>query len=198
MSGRPAGTRRGLRVHTRIFPRLGGVARAVAVFSRARSIITIFGAGALLAAYRIRGASSYVFVSPPDHAHFYSELLVRARRRGHGRGADGALPTHASTRGARAGPGRRAGARARFGGDRARVGGDRARGRRREDAFFIFGCVRARSRGGGRRVLIKRWGEDARSARSGADAGAPTSAVRTSATVAVGVVGGGARVGGPR
>ena len=29
--------------------------------------------------YRIRGASNYVFVSPPDHAHFYSELLSFAR-----------------------------------------------------------------------------------------------------------------------
>ena len=30
--------------------------------------------------YRVRGAARFVFVSPPDHAHFYPELLALARK----------------------------------------------------------------------------------------------------------------------
>ena len=30
--------------------------------------------------YRVRGATNFVFVSPPDHAHFYPELLDLAKR----------------------------------------------------------------------------------------------------------------------
>ena len=37
--------------------------------------------------YRLRGAANYVFVSPPDYAHFYPELLGHARE-----GDDGAEP----------------------------------------------------------------------------------------------------------
>ena len=79
MSGGPAGTRRGLRLSPRIFPRLGGVARAVAVFSRPRAILLYSGRAHFYQRYRMRGASNYVFVSPPDHAHFYSELVSFAR-----------------------------------------------------------------------------------------------------------------------